>query len=153
MNLIIEKKHNEQIVIMEDEKVLSVKNIVIEARVGEPVKEIGEPLLIAGSCHTYMLSEDKIKRIEEESYSDILEVILTLSNGHVTTRNNKNYNITLDMKFGGDYELITYGSDDELKKRIIFSKGGEILGRIQKFRYELSTETTYGKAEMELILT
>ena len=138
MNLTIEKKHNEQIVIMEDDKVLSVKNIVIEARVGEPVKEIGE---------------DKIKKIEEESYSGILEVILTLSNGHVTTRNNKNYNITLDMKFGGDYELITYGSDDELKKRIIFSKGGEILGRIQKFRYELSTETTYGKAEMELILT
>jgi len=134
MNLTIEKKHNEQIVIrrnlidigMEDDKVLSVKNIVIEVRVGDEAKKTGE---------TYY------------------GVILGFSDGTEGIWNNKEDNITLDMKFGGDYELRTYGSDNELKKGIIFSKGGEILGRIQKFRYELSTETTYGKVEMELFLT
>ena len=138
MNLTIEKKHNEQIVIIEDDKVLSVKNIVIEAKV-------------TGSL-------EKGREVNTKEEHNLLEIILTYSHfqfpeGLVRTLNNKKDNITLDMEFGGDYKLSTFGLDDELNKRIIFSKNDEILGRVQKFRYELSTEMTYGKAEMELILT
>lgn len=139
MNIKIEKEHNKPFVITENNQVLSLKSLIIEARVREPVIET-------------RLYEDNIEAKEKET-GDFLKIILTFLNDSISIRNNKEDNITLDMKFGGNYALTTYGSDDDLNKRIIFSVNDQVLGRIQYFRYEIDNEITYGRAEMKLILT
>lgn len=140
MNLKIEKRHNEHIIITQNDEVLSIKGLIIEARVKKPV-------------HVTRMESDKVEICTPSEESDELKVILTYSNGVVKSLNNKTDNINLDMEFGGGYVLMTDGMKDVLSKRITFKYCDMLLGRIQWLRYEINTDITYGKMEMEIMLT
>jgi len=120
-------------------------NIVIKKRHNEYVEitEDGKGLSVKS-----LIIEAKAYDIKDE-----LKVILTYSNDTVKTLTNSVDNIILDMTFGGGYELMTYGQEDEIKKRITLYYGEMLLSRIQWFRYELDTKITYGKMKIEIALT
>jgi hypothetical protein len=116
MNLKIEKKYNELIIITEEGKVLgNIRNLVIWA---------------------------------EASEIDYLKVVFTFSDGTMRSLNNSVDKISLAMEFGGGYGLKT------TERNIpVFSFNQTLLSRVQKFRYEISTDVTIGKADLEITLT
>ncbi len=115
MNLKIEKKYNEPIIITEKGEVLgNIRNLVIWA---------------------------------EASEIDYLKVVFTFSDGIMRSLNNSVDKISLALEFGGGYGLRT-------ERNIpVFSFNQILLSRIQKFRYETSTDMTVGKADLEITLT